>query len=96
MRSPSTPRRRAKTPSTQRLASCSRQERLDLGLIDIGFDEGFPDAPREDERELAALYFLVLRHQVQQAIRPRQLAGNFRHPGRQADGRKMTGDAIGL
>src|SRR5215470_2419651 len=61
-----------------------------LGGVDIGRNEGLADAAREDERELAALDLLVLRHQFHQPVDVGESALHLREMGRQADRRKVT------
>src|SRR5258708_3768635 len=49
---------------TSELGKLLRNEGADLNGIDVGRDKRCADAVREDERQLPALYLLVLGHQV--------------------------------
>ena len=44
------------------------KEGAHLGRADVVFDEGLADAAHQDEGELAALHFLVLRDQIHQCV----------------------------
>src|SRR5262249_56621126 len=65
----------------------------DRAGLNIGRDEAFSDAARQDERQPPAPDLLVLGHQLHQAVDARHAAGHFGKARGQADRGKMRGHA---
>jgi len=72
------------------------QKGADLGGVDVGRDEAGADPARQDERQLPSLDLLVLRDEFHQAVGVGQAARDRGDTDRQADGGKMTLDALGF
>src|SRR6202167_4622276 len=70
------------------------EESAHIARVDTGVDECCADPAHQNECGHSALYFLVLRHQIDQPVDRRQFARNVLRPGGQADLGQMANGAV--
>ena len=71
-----------------------RERPAHRACVDAGVDKCCADPAHQNECGHSALYFLVLRHQIDQPVDGRQLARNVLRPGGQADLSQMANGAV--